>query len=122
MDLSEVLNDQDTCQTFTILRSQGGTFAAGGWQEPAPQSLSAYGVVSIADAKTIETVPESDEIHEAIVVNSVSPMYTTRAGQIGGPATADKIVWNGETYRVLKSHNYASRGYWWAIAGRMAGD
>lgn len=126
MDLSEVLNDQDTCEVFTILRSQGGFYSAGGWQEPAAQQIPAYGVVSIAEAKTIRTVPEADEITEAIVVNTVTPIYDTRsAGAIdtpGGPATADQILWNNVKYRVLKSHNYQSRGYYWAIAARLLGD
>jgi hypothetical protein len=82
-------------------------------------------VISIASEKDIDSVPEADRVHEMIVINTVNPIYVTRAADAsdtGGPATSDMVVWNNTNYRVIKVYNYQSRGYWWAIAGRMAGD
>jgi hypothetical protein len=46
-------------------------------------------------------------------------MFTT-SGDLSG--TSDILVWQGIKYRVLAVRNYEQRGYWSAIAARMAGD
>jgi hypothetical protein len=123
MNLTDVVNDPDIAESFIILRSTGGSFGPGGWTEPSPIQLSVYGIVSIADAKTIATLPEADQISEAIVINTETPIFVTRVAGEGtsGPGTSDIVVWNGDKYRVAKVHNYDSRGYWWAVAVRLLG-
>lgn len=126
MNLTEVVNDPDFAESFVVLRSQGGSFSAGGWKEPPPQRLNYYGVISIATAKEIESLPEADRVHEAIVINCELPLYVTRIANEGttGSGTSDVIIWVGGTndkYRIMKVHNYSTRGYWWAIAVRMVG-
>lgn len=121
MNLSFVTNSPALGQSFTVLRSQGGAFVLGKWTEPAPQTLNYFGVISIADARTVEALPEADRVHEMIVINCEQPLYLTRATGSTAPATSDQVVYQGEKYRVMKVHNYAQRGYWWALASRMAG-
>lgn len=123
MDLSDVCNDPDEAENFTVLRSQGGAFQSGKWTEPPPQTLNYYGTVSIASAKEVEALPEADRVHESIVINCELPLYVTRAAGEGttGAGTSDVVVWNVDKYRIVKVHNYASRGYWWSIAVRMVG-
>jgi len=107
---------------FVVQRSNGGFYSAGAWSDQF-SSLPYYGVVSIATPEELDALPDSDHVHAAIVINCELPLYVTRLSPMnGGPATSDLIVWNNENYRIIQTHNYSSRGYWWAIAARMAGS
>lgn len=118
MELSEVVNDPDLAESFSILRSTVGTFVAGGWVNNI-QTVPAYGVVTPATAKEMKMVPEGDEVHEAFMFYSVTPMYDTRTNPDN--ENADILVWNGENYRVIKVWNYMQRGFFSAMAVRMVG-
>ena len=126
MNLSVVCNDPNKAENFIVLRSQGGAYVQGKWVEPAPQMLSYFGVISQATPRDIEALPEGDRVHDMIVVNCELPLYVTRiAGTEQAPGnqqgTSDVIVWNNEKWRVMKPYNYASRGYWYAMAARIKG-
>lgn len=126
-DLSFAVNDPLTAENFTIQRSEKGYFGSGGWSDQYT-TIQGYGVVSIADDKTVDALPEADRIHEVISIHSELPLYVTRlATSDGGPATSDIVIYQGPsvawgTYRVIKTRNYQSRGYWAALATRMAGS
>lgn len=121
MQLDDVVNDPELAEQFIVLRSQGGAYIAGKWTEPTPQVLSYFGIVSIAEKKDVEALPEADRIHGAIVINCELPLYVTHVNGTAGPGTSDLVQWNGEKYRVVNVRNYASRGYFWGIAVRMTG-
>jgi hypothetical protein len=127
MDLSDAVLDQDTYEPFTVQRSQGGQFGPSGWVDKYT-TLNKMGVISIASPREVAALPEGDRIHEAIVINCTDALFVTRTAGSTGPATSDIVIWTGNDlapggqYRVMKTHNYASRGYWWAIAVRMAGN
>lgn len=126
MNLTEVVNDPDIAEHFTILRSSGGFFGPGGWVEPPPQSISMYGVISQASMPELESLPEADRVHDTVVINCELPMFITRVANTGtmgtpGAGTSDIVIYQGEKYRIMKVSNYAARGYWWAIATRMLG-
>lgn len=126
VDLTDVVNDADLGEPFTVQRSQGGYFGAGGWSDNYV-SLNMFGIISIADDKTVDALPEADRIHEVITIRSAEPVYVTRlSANDGGPATSDIVIYQGPTapwgtYRVIRRGNYASRGFWRATATRMAG-
>ena len=122
MDLSDAVLDQDTCENFVVLRSQGGQFTAGGWTEGQPTSLAGFGVISIATPREVDALPEGDRIHGAIVINCTTPLFVTHASGQNGPGTSDIVIWKNEQYRVMRAHNYSTRGYFWSIAVRMAGS
>jgi hypothetical protein len=121
MDLSFAVNDPLTAESFQIQRSNGGYYGAGGWSDKFT-TLNLYGRITLATAREIEALPEADRTHESIVVHCELPMYVTRlSANDGGPATSDIAIYHNQQYRIVSTNNYASRGYWWAIAVRMMG-
>src|ERR1035438_3674773 len=102
-DLSEVVNDPDRAEYFTVFRSVDGVWGPGGWSDSF-DTLSYYGIVSIADPATVQSLPEGDRIEAAIVINCELPLYVTRiAGEdceTGNDATSDVVRWENANYRV----------------------
>jgi hypothetical protein len=126
MDLSFVTNDPLDGETFVTERSQGGYYGAGGWSDNYV-TMNLFGIISIADARDVEALPDADRVHEVISIHCEQRLYTTRlAAGDGGPATSDLVIYQGPNapwgkYRVLPVKNYQSRGFWSALATRMAG-
>ena len=118
IDLSEVINDPDMAETFTILRTTG-QFAAGGFVRNAPATLNTYGVVSVATAKDIDALPEGDHINEVRAFWTVDPLYVTNDAN---SEVSDILVWQGTQYRILTEPDYNNRGYYKALATRMVGN
>jgi len=118
VDLSRVVNNSRIAENWVIQRGTAGQFAAGGWQE-SRTSIPAYGIVSVADAKTLDQLPEGDRVREAMIFHSTTQMFVTNAAN---NQTSDLIQWNNDQYRVIKVADYATRGFWWAIAGRIDSD
>jgi hypothetical protein len=119
IDLSEVVNDPDMSEPpFQIIRSIG-QFAAGGWQVVSTQTISAYGIVSVATPKEINMLPEGDRASEVRSFWSTAPMYVTNGAN---SQTSDILVWENTKYRILTEPQYDNRGYWKALATRMLGD
>lgn len=119
IDVSDILEDPDLCQDFTVYRSSGA-FAAGGWVEGEPAQVPFSGVITVASAKELAQVPEGDRVQGSMAFRSSQPIYVTRNGEFKG--TSDRIMWRGEPYRVVQVLPYADYGYWKAIGARMEGD
>ena len=122
ISLSDIVQDSDLAQPFVILRSSGGAFVAGGWQEGEPQSIDAYGVVTPASEQQLQQVPEGDRVTEAKSFYSVTPMYRTHEWPSDNPGTSDILVWHGQKYRVAAVGQWGDYGFWYAVATRMAGS
>lgn len=123
MDLREAINDPDIAESFDVLRSQGGSFQPGGWVEPAPQTIKCYGIISEASAREVKMLPEADRILDNITIHTETPLFVTRIPNAGtvGQGTSDIVIYEGDQYRIMKVYNYSTRGFYWAIAVRMAG-
>jgi hypothetical protein len=115
IDMSVVLCNPDFCQAFTAQRSTG-QFGLGGFVS-STATVNLYGSVQVADAKTLEQIPEGDRVVGSRVFWSVSPMYETRDGETEG--LSDILVHNGHNYRVTKVWDWADNGYFKAYAVRM---
>lgn len=122
IDVSEVVNDPDLAQPFSILRSSGSWFK-GVWNS-VQTTVQGYGVISVAEAQDLEMVSEGDIVHGAMVFHSQQPIFRTNANNAtdstGG--SADILVWRGENYRVLHVYPYEDYGYYRAVAVRMLTD
>lgn len=117
---SRVLNSPQFQQPFTVTRSAGGAFINGVWTEGTPQTVNMSGIITVADAKTVQQVPEGDRITGAMLFYSTQEIYTTHAdGQAG---TSDKITWRGHVYKVMHVWPYGDYGYWKAYAVRIDGN
>lgn len=123
MDLSLAFTDPNISEAFVVLRSSGHP-GAGGWVEDTVQEITAHGTIGIAASKDIETLPEADVVHGAITINTRTQLFVTHDvnADISTAGTSDIIVWQNENYRILKLYPYRNRGYWWAVASRMAGN
>jgi hypothetical protein len=118
-NLLDAVNNPDIAEPFQIQRNPG-IFAAGGWQAGQNVLIQAYGVVSVANARQLEMIPEADRVHGARVFHSSTPMYVTSEDN---GITADVLIYNGVSYRAMSMGNYANRdGYYEAVAVRMAGQ
>jgi hypothetical protein len=119
--LQDAVTNPDLSEAFLIIRSVG-VFAVGGWQDTKTQ-IAAYGTVSVATQRELDSIPEADRVHAARVFHSTTAMYVTNASRADGTrGTSDLLAWRGDQYRILAVRNYSQRGYFSAIAARMAGD
>lgn len=119
INVQEIITDPDFCQTFTVSRSSGD-FGKGGWAESTPTTITMIGVVTVANEKDMQQVPEADRVMGAMMFHSTEAIYTTRAKDT--PATSDKIQWRGEWYRVAKVWPLVDYGFYKAYAYRMTGN
>ena len=110
MDVSAALTDPDLGFTgFTVQRTtytrQNGTSV------PSVQTLPASGCVHPGAPEMIQLLPEEDRHEEFIVVYTD---FSLSLGENGGGAeytVPDRILWNGETWRVVRVRSYAMFGY-----------
>jgi hypothetical protein len=117
IDVSEVVNDPENAQSYSILRS-AGTWVNGVWQ-PNAETLQGYGRISVARPRDVEMIPEGDKIVGAMVFWSSTAIFGTRADSAGNGGSSDILMWRGKKFRVLSVYQYSDYGYWKAIATRM---
>lgn len=118
IDVSEILNDPDICQEFTILRSTDGKFVMGGWEDKT-QQIPGYGAITVASSKQLEMLPEGDRPSGAMAFYSTQELFTTHVDP--KPGTSDILLWRGEKYRIMQVKPWIDFGYWLAIATRISG-
>lgn len=117
LDMSAVLFNPDLCQPFTAQRSSG-SFVAGRFVGTAT-TVSFFGPVQVADAKTLQQVPEGDRVTGAMVFWSTTPIYETRTGDNEG--VSDILIHHDQQYRVVKVWNWSDSGFFKAYAVRIKG-
>jgi len=120
--MSDVVADFNI-QGYTVIRpGVGADYSTdeadfGQWKEGDPdETLPRQGDVQIADGETLKVVPENSYTKNVIKVISQSPaddFYTDKTSPAG---TADQIVWNGATYKVVHVDNWSANGYWCCVA------
>lgn len=118
LSLKEVAADPELGESFTILR-QPGAFGPGGWVPTSgPIPINARGIITIADDRALEQVPEGDRVHGSIQIVTTTPMYTTLAVN---SATSDQVLWFGNKYRVQSVGPWRRNGFYSVIMTRMTG-
>jgi hypothetical protein len=133
INIAEIINDPDFAQEYTIKRDSG-QFGPGGWQ-PNITTIPAYGPVTVADANTLDMIPEGDRPKGAMSFYSTTEIYEThtnnpkygqggagQGGYGGSQGTSDQIWWRNQKYRVSKVFPWADYGYWHAVGVRMSGE
>lgn len=123
IDLSDVVNDADLADSYSIQRFTG-SFQLGGWQQSAT-TIPAYGVVGVASDEDLLRIPEADRLSGAMQFHNQDQIYITELDDSSGTAVqriSDQLLWRNQLYRVLHVAPQAHRGYWKAIAVRMAGQ
>ena len=115
MDLSPVLTDPELGFTaFSVLRT---TYTRlDGTSVPAVQTLPASGCIHPGTPEMIWLLPE-EERHEEFI--AVYTDFALNPGENDGGetySTPDRILWNGETWRVVRIRNWSMFGYYQGLA------
>lgn len=120
LDLSEAVLDPDLGECFSVTRQTTGSgiFVAGSFQPGPTTKLTFYGIVSVAEPKTLRQVPEGDRVEGSMQIISSQRLYQTLASR---DATSDVVTWKGDQWRVQSSAPWVSWGFWISVISRMKG-
>lgn len=123
IDVSEVVNDPDLAQAFTILRNSG-SWLNGVWQSGNTTPVQGFGVISPATSRDIKMLPEGDQTGELRVFHSAQPIYVTNANDAVDSTgqSSDILCWRGDNFRVLNVKHEEDYGYYRAIGSRLPPD
>lgn len=120
INISEIIDDPDFAQAFTLVRSVG-TYTLGRFVYTTT-TLNRYGVILPMTSKEITQLATGDALQGYIKVFCLDPIYTTRLDTAGdGGGLSDEIVWQGENHKVLSVQQYSDFGYWQASCVRKRG-
>lgn len=122
IDVSFLISDPDFAQTIKVYRKTGD-WAPNGEFITTENEMPMTGVISIANAKQIEFIPEGDRIGGEIAIHTIEPLYnsrnTTETQQSG---LSDEIEWHGDRYKIYQVNEYSDYGYYFAIGQRKVSD
>lgn len=122
IDLSSVVIDARIAQTFTVERKTG-QWVAGRFQINEPIKIKMTGIISIANAKQIEFIPEGDRIGGEIAIHTTQPLYNSRnATATQDAGISDEILWHDDWYKIYQVNEYSDYGYYFAIGQRKKTD
>ena len=118
IDFSPVLTDPDL--GFTAFTVQRTTYTRqDGTSVPTVQTLPASGCIHPGTPETVRLLPEEERHEEFIVIYTG---FTLSQGENDGGetySTPDRILWNGEIWRVVQVKNWSMFGYIQALAIRI---
>lgn len=117
VNLARVVHSPRMSQKITILR-RGGSWQYGTWvQDENPTELSMRGIVTMANAKDLQQVPEGDRLTGAIKILTTERIYITSDGEI-----TDMVFWRGARYRIVTVTPDIDYGFYRSIGSRLDGD
>ncbi len=102
--VSELLNDPDFCQSFTITRTSR-TVGDYGRVTTSEGKIDATGVIVPPSAKQLDRLPEGDRSHAEIAVYTTTPLTLGESEH-----SADTIAWHDKTYRVISVQDFSDYG------------
>ncbi len=118
MDLSSALTDPDL--GFTAFTVQRTTYRRqNGSSVPSEQTLPASGCIHPGTPEMVQLMPEEERHEEFIAIYTDFPLSL---GENGGGVTytaPDRILWNGDTWRVVRVRDWSVFGYYQALAIRV---
>lgn len=116
MDIASVLLDPEmgsvsfNVERVTYTRSREG-IASRSVMEPA------WGCIHPGTAEALKQLPEEERQEACIVIYTDYPLSTGTPEDAGASFTgADRIRWNGQTWRVVKVRDWSAFGYVQAYA------
>lgn len=126
LDMSSIVLDPAFAQSIKVYRKTGD-WAPNGEFVTTENEIIMTGVISIANAKQIEFMPEGDRIGGEIAIHTTQILYNSRsADETETPqkeaGLSDEIEWHGDRYKIYQVNEYSDYGYYFAIGQRKAGD
>ena len=105
---------------FTFFSVQRTTYRRrNGESVPTAQTLPASGCIHPGTPEMIQLLPEEDRHEEFIAVYTDFALSTGENDGGVTYSTPDRILWNGETWRVVKVRSWEMFGYTQALAVKM---
>ena len=118
MQITEAITDPEL--GFTSFSVQRTTYRRqNGTSVPAVRTLPASGSIHPGTPEMIQLLPEEDRHEEFIAVYTD---FALSLGENDGGVTytaPDRILWNGETWRVVKVRDWAMFGYYQGLAVKL---
>ncbi|MFP3391013.1 hypothetical protein [Brevibacillus sp. SIMBA_040] len=121
IDVSEVITDPDFAQTYTVHR-KAGEWIRGDWVPSDETPLKMTGPVIVADAETLEQIPEGDRVTGLMCFYSTQELFESGDGNAPIEGTTDVVEWKGNRYKLIKVFPYGDYGFYKAVGQRKAGD
>ena len=118
MDLSFVLSDPALGFTaFSVRRTSYRR--ENGKSVPTEETLPASGCIHPGTPETVRLLPEEEQHEDFIAVYTGFALSTGENDGGETCSTPDRILWNGETWRVVSVRNWGMFGYVQGLAVRM---
>lgn len=112
IDISELIDDHDFAQTFTVTRATG-SFANEGRFSTTTTDITKTGIIQPASYEDqVKYLPEGQRQANAIRIWCRDEIVQAD----GKGALSDVITWGGGKHRVAFSKHWNQHGYWFAIA------
>lgn len=122
INVSFLITDPAFAQTIKVYRKTGD-WAPNGEFVITENEIQMTGVISIANAKQIEFIPEGDRIGGEIAIHTLEALYNSRnATETEQAGVSDEILWHGDRYKIYQVNEYSDYGYYFAIGQRKASD
>lgn len=118
INLSRVITDPRMAQKqpFTVWRKSTT------WQRGRPVStelpISIDGIITPANPRDLQQVPEGDRVGGEITILTIQPIYVTRSDD-DDQGTSDEVEWDGDRYRVFNVFPWKDYGFYHGIGIRM---
>ena len=118
MDVSAAMTDPDLGFTaFSVLRTSYRR--ENGGSVPSEETLPASGCVHPGTPEMVQLLPEEERTEEFIAVYTDFPLSTGENDGGAAYIVPDRILRNGETWRVVRVRSWAMFGYVQALAVRV---
>lgn len=110
LNIAELIEDPDFCQTFKVIRREGlwelGRF------KTTDHKFCCYGVIDPQPTKEMQFNPDGVLIRGTIKLYTHKELYITqRANNLDKNYNSDIIVWQGNQYIIVDEDNYSDFGY-----------
>lgn len=104
LDVSDVLADPMFADTLTLYRNTE-TIGSNGRTTSTEVSSTFSGVVTSANGKELDRLPEADRVKGGIIVHTIARLVPG-----GGALAPDEILYHGDRYTVVTINDYSAYG------------
>lgn len=118
INVEEMITDPDFAQFFQIERHEQGTFMDGLYSS-LTRTIDVYGIVQPYQPKTVEYLPNGDQITGDIKIWLNQQIFTTRISETES-GISDTIIYKDEKYKVTYVKDWEYHGYYSAVAKRIS--
>lgn len=116
INVSRVARSSRFVQEITVTRTES-QWVRGEMQALEPQTLKLLGIVTVAQPKDLQMVPEGDRLTGAMKFITTEELYPTRQNH-----RSDVITWRGAKYKIITVTPDIDYGFFRSIGTRLEGE